>query len=111
MPSKILDSFLINPASSSEIEEEIDKLNPSKAVGPYSIPIYVLKLIKETISKPLQSIFNFSLINGIVPTTLSWLVSFLFLKKDLKSTSITIDQFLYYLYLIVYLKNLCTKDF
>lgn len=67
MPSKILDSFLINPASSSEIEEEIDKLNPSKAVGPYSIPIYVLKLIKETISKPLQSIFNFSLIHGIVP--------------------------------------------
>ena len=67
MPSKTLDSFFASPVSTNEIEDEIDRLNCSKAVGPYSIPIYILKLIRGQISKPLQSIFNESLLTGIVP--------------------------------------------
>ena len=70
MSSRLLDSFHIDHVSTIEIEEEIDRLNPSKAVGPYSIPVFALKLIPEAISKPLKSIFNLSLSCGIVPDKL-----------------------------------------
>ena len=49
---------------------EISNLNSSKAVGPFSIPVNILKLIKNIISVPLEIIFNSSLLNGIVPPSL-----------------------------------------
>ena len=45
---------------------EIANLNSSKAVGPFSILLHVLKLLKGVIFKPLQSIFNASFTTGIV---------------------------------------------
>ena len=51
---------------------EIDKLKSSKATGPYSIPITILKLLKTFISKPLECIFSCSLL-GVVPNKLKLL--------------------------------------
>ena len=41
-----------------------------KASGPFSIPTYILKLIKEIVAKPLETLFNVSFITGIVPSSL-----------------------------------------
>ena len=52
-----MDFFLL-PTSFAEIEQEISKLNVSKATGPFSIPIKILQLMKIVISKPLEIVFN-----------------------------------------------------
>ena len=67
MSNQQLNSIFLNPITSEEIILEINKLNSSKAVGPFSIPINILKLTKDIISKPLEIIFNSSLLNSIVP--------------------------------------------
>lgn len=46
MSSRLLDSLHIDHVSTIEKEEETDQLNPSKAVGPYSILVFALKLIQ-----------------------------------------------------------------
>ena len=60
-------NFFIRHVTSEEISEEISKLNPSKSIGPYSIPIKILTIIKDLISSLLQRIFNCSFDSGIVP--------------------------------------------
>ena len=62
--------FCIFPTTASEIESEIAILNDKKAVGPNSIPIKVLKLLKGILSKPLEIIFNVSFSTGIVPDSI-----------------------------------------
>ena len=42
-------------------------LKTSKAVGPCSVPIKVLKLLQNVIAKPLEILFNTSFSTGIVP--------------------------------------------
>ena len=42
-------SFFLFPTCSSETEEEISNLNDKKALGPFSIPTKVLKLLKDRI--------------------------------------------------------------
>ena len=60
-------SFCLSPETTIEIEEEISNLNSSKAVGPFSIPVYLLKLLKTYLSIPLETIFNLSFNSGCVP--------------------------------------------
>jgi len=60
-------SFYLQQVTAKEISEEIEKLNPSKSTGPYSIPTKILVLIKDLISSPLKQIFNLSFETGIVP--------------------------------------------
>ena len=67
MQNRQSNSIYLSPTSSNEIENEIDKLKSSKATGPYSIPMTILKLLKTFISKPLECIFNCSLLTGVVP--------------------------------------------
>ena len=50
------DSFMFFPVSAVEIENEITRLNSSKASGPFSIPVCLLKLLKTCISFPLEFI-------------------------------------------------------
>ena len=67
MPPNQFNSLYLYPTTPEEIAEEIGKLNPSKATGPYSIPVKILKLLKGLVSKPLETIFNVSLSTGVVP--------------------------------------------
>ena len=47
MSSPICDSLFLSPVTANEIELEIAKLNSSyKAVGPSSIPIVIVKILK-----------------------------------------------------------------
>ena len=50
------------------IVAEISSLNSSKAVGPFSIPVCLLKMLKTYLDAPLViSIYNMSFSNGCVP--------------------------------------------
>ena len=67
MPPAQEECTYLSPTTSEEIEEEISKLNSTKATGPFSVPTKILKMIKGIISTPLEIIFNLSLSKGIVP--------------------------------------------
>ena len=64
----LCNSFYLFPTSSTEIEREIGKLQSGKAVGPSSLPVNIMKIIRLVISKPLKLIFNASFTTGIVPS-------------------------------------------
>ena len=68
IPPTFHDSFFLAPVTAGEIEKEIASLNCSKAIGPFSILVAILKLISNVVSRPLETIFNASLSTGIVPT-------------------------------------------
>jgi hypothetical protein len=109
MSNQQLNSIFLNPITSEEIILEINKLNSSKAVGPLSIPVNILKLTKDIISKPLEIIFNSSLLNGIVPD--SFKISRI-IPIHKKGSTMSLDnypQFLCYQCLINYLKSSCSK--
>ena len=67
MGSEQPNSFYLSPVTTIEIEDKISNLNSSKAVGPFSIPIYLLKLLKTYFTTPLETIFNLSFNSGCVP--------------------------------------------
>ena len=56
-------SFFL-PVTSIEI---IIDLNPNKSTGPFSIPVVLLKILKNYTSCPLEILFNSSFTSGIVP--------------------------------------------
>ena len=64
----VCNSFYFFPVTCSEIETEISKLKTGKSVGPFSIPIDILKMLKAYISKPLEIVFNASISTGVVPS-------------------------------------------
>ena len=63
----ISNSFYLLPTTTAEIEDEISNLNQSKSTDPFSIPVYLLKVLKTCLSAPLEIIYNFSFCNGCVP--------------------------------------------
>ena len=67
MPSNQPHSLFLYPITQSEIENEIDALNPSKVVGPYSIPVHILKILKYLMLTPLEILYNLSISTGTVP--------------------------------------------
>lgn len=60
-------SFFLSPVTNIEIIDIISTLNSNKATGPYSIPIVLLKILKNYISHPLEILFNCSFTTGTVP--------------------------------------------
>ena len=45
-------------------------LNPTKSVGPFSIPIKILKTMRVLLSEPLAYLYNRSFLTGVVPEKL-----------------------------------------
>ena len=63
----LFNSVFLSPVSTLEVEEEISNLNPSKSVGPFSIPTKLLKNLRFLLSGPLAYLFNCSFLTGVVP--------------------------------------------
>ena len=77
-------SFFLSPTSKSEILSIISSLNSNKSVGPNSITIKILKLLKNDISSQLADIFNISFSTGVFPTILKVAKVVPVYKKDSK---------------------------
>ena len=61
------ENFIIAPATPEEVCDLIHNLKFSKSVGPYSIPIKIMKISKEIISLPLSQLINDSISKGSFP--------------------------------------------
>ena len=67
--SSVASSFVFYPITQKEIEDEISLLKGRIIMfGPHNIPSDVMQILKSVISKPLEIIFNLSLVNGCVPS-------------------------------------------
>ena len=83
------------PTTPEEVSDLIQTIRLNESIGPNSIPMSILKKIKNEISIPLLVIINNSFKNGIFPywNLHKW---FYFLKMDLDYPATTTDQSLFY---------------
>ena len=63
----VCNSLYIFPVTCNEIETDLSRLKTGKSVGPFSIPIDILKVLKAYVSRPLEIVFNASFSTGVVP--------------------------------------------
>ena len=60
-------SFFIAAVTPEEIQIIINSMKNGKAIGPYSIPVYLLKMLSEYIAVPLRDIIYDSFSSGLFP--------------------------------------------
>ena len=77
-------NLYLSAVTPEEIEALILSFQDGKAVGPYSIPIKLLKMISKQISVPLCIIVNDSFVSGIFPDKLKLAKVITLYKKDSK---------------------------
>ena len=65
------DSMFLSPVNSYEVESYISQMDSTKSVGPYSIPVPLLKILKAHIAPILSCLVNESLLCGIFPEKLT----------------------------------------
>uniref|UniRef100_A0A7M5VBW5 Reverse transcriptase domain-containing protein n=1 Tax=Clytia hemisphaerica TaxID=252671 RepID=A0A7M5VBW5_9CNID len=63
-------SIFLRPTSSDEVAKIIGSFSSSKSSGPNSIPIKILKILQDKISKPLSILINRSYHAGVFPEVL-----------------------------------------
>jgi len=73
------------------VMEKLNKLNPSKSVGPDNIHPRVLKELQRVLSEPLSIIFNTSYRTGVVPNYWKTANITAIHKKEIKGLQIIID--------------------
>ena len=70
LKGNIPDSMFLSPVTSYEVESYISQMDSTKFVGPYSIPVLLLKILKAHIAPILSCLINESLLCGIFPEKL-----------------------------------------
>ena len=65
LKDRISHSMLLANVCPEEIQTIIHSLNTDKAIGPYSIPVFLLKILSRIISLPLSLIISHSFETGI----------------------------------------------
>ena len=70
--ASVWNSFFLARINDEEVELIIREMDTSKSVGPYIIPINILKLSCSVLSKPLAKLINFSFYAGIFPDLLKF---------------------------------------
>ena len=68
--NRIPNPIFLAPVTEREIEIKIEYLNQKKAIRPYSIPVFLLKILSRYIAVPLSKIVNQSFETGIFPDCL-----------------------------------------
>ena len=106
LKARILDDFKFKLTTNAEVMMLLLKLDDTKSPGPEDIPTSVLKIAAAILVPHLVSIYNLSLLKGILSkSTKNLLKSFLFLRMVAIYQYQTIDQFLSSLISIKSLKN------
>ena len=103
-------TFFLTPTDKNEIAFIISSLDSHKSSGPNSIPVKILKLLKNDISQQLSDIFNMSFLTGQFPSVLKIAKVIPIHKKNLKLIMPIIEQYPFHLILKRLLKHSCTKD-
>ena len=67
LSNRTSNSLFLTPVTPFEVKDIIDTLNPSKSVGPNSLPIKLLKIVGCSISPLLALLINQSFQSGIYP--------------------------------------------
>ena len=70
LKSNFPDSMFLSPATSVEVDSYISQMDNNKSIGPYSIPVPLLKILKTHISPLISSLINDSFLCGIFPSKL-----------------------------------------
>ena len=104
-------TFFLTPTDKNEISLIISSLDSHKSSGPNSIPVKILKLLKNDISQQLSYIFNMSFSTGQFPSVLKIAKAILYIKCNQELIIQIIDQYPSYLILKRLLKNSCTKGY
>ena len=63
-------SMFLSPTTKLEVEDVISNLDSTKSIGPNSIPIKLLKILKPYISEHLEKLVNQSFLEGHFPSKL-----------------------------------------
>ena len=105
LPPLNIKYFFLSPTDKNEIISIISVLDSQKVSGPNSIPIKILKLMKNDISDQLAVLFNLSFTSSSFPTILKTSKVMQFIKKTQNSNVPIIDQFPYYQTLTKFLKG------
>ena len=74
-------SIMLSPVTEEEVLDQLDSLDTLKAAGAYDIPIFLIKLLKNEIKKPLMTLINLSFTSGSFPNSLKYAKLFLSLKQ------------------------------
>ena len=64
------DSMFLSPVTSVEVDSYSSQMDNNKSIGPYSIPVPLLKILKTHISPLISSLINDSFLCGIFPRKL-----------------------------------------
>ena len=77
-------TFYLSPAGPAEVEKIIDELNIKKSIGPFGVPVFLLKSFKTFFSFWLSELVNLSFETGMFPDVLKTAKIHPLHKKDSK---------------------------
>ena len=111
LSNRTCSSLFLTPVTSIEVNDLINILNPSKSVGPNSIPIKLLKIIGVCVSPLLTLLVNHSFQSGIFPDKLKIAKVISLFKKGNPELASNYRLILFYPFSVKYLRSLCSDDF